>query len=77
MEKRCWTCKHAKEVQCDPSMKEWMKDFISCTKDKISINCNKMYSCWQHKPNNNITISEPTSKVKTMWKKFQPIENNN
>lgn len=77
MEKKCWTCEHAKEVECDPSMKEWMKDFISCTKDKVSVNCNKMYTCHCHKLNNNIIISEPTPELKAKWEKFQLKDNKN
>ena len=74
MEQYCWTCEHAKEVQCDESMKQWMKDFITCTKDEVSINCNKMYTCHCHKFNNDITVSEPSDELKNKWKSFQPKE---
>ena len=77
MEKYCWTCEHAKEVECDPSMKEWMEDFISCTKDEVSINCNKMYTCHCHKFNDNITVSEPSDKLKAKWSTFTTKENLN
>ena len=74
MEKRCWNCEHAKEVECDPSMKEWMKDFVSCTKDGISIKCNKMYVCWEHKPNVNITVTAPTTELRDKWNTFTTKE---
>lgn len=69
--KRCWTCKHAKEIDnCNKDIVTYLEDFVYCKKDKT--HCNKMYCCYKWEENNNKNkITSPTKFNEDLWKSWE------